>query len=1491
MPLNLGYFIIRKPRVSPINAISTLPPTDQGTFSLLTAFTIKYVGTATSALLSITGEKFLTLINETQNHSDNLEIAIIGKTIKSLVDEINTQHTNYQATLLTNDVDLCFLKGTTLTDINNADYTVMYNVETEYLIDVCNGGKLGNCSVSWKKNNFIYSNENSKWMIDTGYIYDAIDVAVDSLGVANIGFEGVQIKFFPAIDSASNDLSRKVFFNDVELVQSLDSPTAQIAFPAAPILKTGTLVLKINQVPKVENKDYQVGYGTSAEIKATIESPYYIPASNNILKVRINNDLIQEFIIPEGLKTAQEIANVVNQASVNFIAYSYRDLDKNKDYFSLITVRGTFYNQIRIEDGSINSVFGYTYLQASKGEGNGTISFLTYVPNEDVTPAMLTDTVQVSASSKATGNSFLGINLDNFELLENSNLKTKNIDYLLDTSGTVNFITKIVDEQLLSGVLKLDNSLFPPSYKIYDNGNLLVEETDYTVNPQGGWITLATSAFPSHIFSADYTSSDLGVILNEIILGNPAEIQGSVEGPYNIINATKIFILSVNNQADQIFTLPVGSGVITSEIVDLLNGSGQDFIAYNNNNKLFIKTKTSGPLSSILIKDGSANTILGFSNNQAVSGSGAKGGEQALSVINPPMKITGFTAPQDGNIIIIKNNDVTSRYKSGTIINIGNEYYQVANTSLETNANLIGSYIGPYTILKGSNDIFNFTVDDGSENTVTFTAGVNIPILDIVLKINEIYPNTSEVINLNGMEKIKLKASTKIKIGNGTANRTFGFEKDAEDTNLPDSYIKITSKFMITYVDPDMYTTINPIPLDICSFSKLEVPQNSNVIKFIGDVTSILKTDVLIKIDGLNFYKIKNSTLSDGVTEVTLDTKITSSIYPDTLIENTAYPVFKEGDNLLQTQYLPVLSETLILKKNETQILELEKDFTITDSGSIELIQPMLNGDNYTITYTAKRFIDNNTSVLATYTYYDYLVKGTNIKISFEADNPDDFYIHVLHASTFMSSFKKELTEKNQQIANSSSSGFPTGEIPVTKNEDSGSSSYQYNLGDIQDKINLSQAWYSYFDNRLNYFETERYWLSGYTVGAENGRVTQADVENSANIPPTRLFPIPDTRPEEQKVEPLRVPALDGLNKNDAGSSTHGWASSNMQTPLNSETSYINSEISKLNTLLGRSITNHTLSSSGSFNFISVETMSLYVETKNPGLQQRTVSVSFSPNQVVNPSPPPPTIYIPQSAYYIASQINSAVNSSFGYTVNPASVSGAHVVLTANSSGLVQCCYIVSDAPNVGFGTGSEAAIRSRSVLWTGGYSYSGGTVPGSFSVHLNIVSEDSQRNTEITEHNTQIIQLTGQMEEWLPPFDISFPLSKTEKDKAINFISITTTMTSISNSFDDLKSESNGHVFDSINSNTTLNNRITVLNLRKTDITTRVNGIISRDSEIISILTSESLFEPRYDWLIILTHRENGYYANEKIAINQEAKRQREAINNTNILNTMQNF
>jgi hypothetical protein len=81
MPVDLGYFIIKKPRVSPINAIATKPPSSQGTLVTYPAFSITYNGSAYLAIFTLTGSKVMTLIDENVNHPDNLNLEILGMTI------------------------------------------------------------------------------------------------------------------------------------------------------------------------------------------------------------------------------------------------------------------------------------------------------------------------------------------------------------------------------------------------------------------------------------------------------------------------------------------------------------------------------------------------------------------------------------------------------------------------------------------------------------------------------------------------------------------------------------------------------------------------------------------------------------------------------------------------------------------------------------------------------------------------------------------------------------------------------------------------------------------------------------------------------------------------------------------------------------------------------------------------------------------------------------------------------------------------------------------------------------------------------------------------------------------------------------------------------------------------------------------------------------------------------------------------------------------
>ncbi len=1494
MPMNLGFFFIRKPRVSQYNAVSTRPPTSQGTFILKNCFRVSYIGVgAYSALLSITGKKILTIVDETLNHVDNLNIEVIGRNITELVEEIN-KNSNYLAEIITNTPeDLCLLEGTIRTDINNVYHTVRYNREIEYLIDTHKEGKLGNCSVAYKEEGFIYSGENSRWMIDEGFIYDKTNVLVPTTGVVDLGNLGVKIKFFPSINLEDNDINRTVSFQNLQLVQSLDSPISETTFSAAPILVDNTLELKINQQVKQENVDYIVDYGTPAELRTINPSPYIFNSSNNIFRVRHNSFPIQEFVFPLGEVTAKQLADFVNTEANGYKAYAYLDTETKLEYFSIIADRGTFYHQIRIEEGSANPILGYTDMLSAKGESNGKLLFMTYVQSEDITPLERTSSLSVKAIETATDNPFLGVYTKTFSLKENNVDLIKGENFLVNDNGNIQLVENISEENLISGILTEDLTLFPDSYNVYDNGVKLESGVDYKINPQGGWITLSTSAFPGHVYTADYKHKSLGEIKGEVLLGTQAVIESTLKAPYSIPLNKYNLKISVNNGEVQSFNVPTGNGIVIEDVISTINATATGFEAYQSKlNVLSVRTLKYGPENSITILDGTLNEIVGFENFYSATGSGAKGGEQSLETKNRPMEIGGFTAPEGGNTIVIKNNDVTSRYRPGAMIKLLNDFYQIKESYVENRANIINTVAEPYTIIENSNNILKFTIDNNSETTVTFSSGKDITVDFLVEQINNILPNAAKVIFINGIKRIQFFGNTLVKIGNGTINRTLGLEANQVDTNVPDTFIVVNSPFKTVYVNPKMFTTIDEVIFKNESSEKLEAPQNVNEVVFKGNVSGRYQPNIILRLNNTFYYTVKSSLFDedDDETTVTLTSKTDIPIYKDTDVSFTDNPILLEGSNRLKTNFYPVLSEPFSIYKNDS-LLKFETDYEISDMGDIELVQGLLNGDRVYINYFGKRFIEANTSVVAKYSFFDFLRKGSNIKISYLADFPDNFYLNVIHASTLMNAFQKEASDKIQQTANSSSSGFPTGEIPVSTNAESGNGSFEYDIGDYDDKIVLTNTWYYFFDNRIKYFEEEKRLLKGFRIGAEDGRLTQSQIEDSANNPPTRLFPLPDTRPEEERSEPKKLPCLFGENKNDAGSDSHGWYSEHIFSKLNEELTKCNDEKTKLNQLLAKSISSGSTASTGNFDIYGSEQMQLYIERNSGGsLIQTNHTITFTEKFDTTSGggggcildSGPITTHRANTAAEIANAINSQVG------IGVASYSGGTVYLNANTS--VPCVFVVSDAPHVGFGNNADASIRSRSPWWTGGYTYNI-TVPGSYSVHLDITNQNSVRSNNNSKHTEQIQNLNGIMEEWLPPLDASFNPAKLERNNCQSWISSANSYSSQSTTFDNLKSFSNGQIFTSINNNSVLTDRISVINTRISLINSRVSQVNNRYTGIENDLQRESLFNQRYSWLMILTHRNNGYYADKKRAIDDQNKSLREAENSSAALDSMDTF
>jgi hypothetical protein len=1219
--------------------------------------------------------------------------------------------------------------------------------------------------------------------------------------------------------------------------------------------------LKINQEIAFEGINYKLDLGIKPIINSKKSSPYVFNSSNNILKIRWNSDNVQSFNFPLGLVSVKDLISIINSKSNNFIAQSFVD-SSGEEFLYLEGKKGTANHQLRIEDGSANEVFGFTDFESKKGSGFGEIVFLKRVEEENLSQNIETDSLVLSGFETSTENPFLGIDVDSVSISENDSFKKLNIDFIVDSSGNINLIKLVEEENLIKNIFKKDNDLYQPSFTLYKNGTPLVENLDYVVNPQGGWFNLEEGAFPGDTFTVDYINSVFGKINNEIIIGEPAILRGSLDGPFDLGVNSNEFIVYIDNGDEQKFTLPSLSSISANQVALIINETALNFKCLICNNKLELRTDSFGGKSNIRIGNGSANVFLGFSNNQSISGVGAEGGETALEVSNPPMDIISFSAPQFGNTIIIKNNNVADRYQVGSLIKLDNNYYQVDTVNIENKANIVSSVPGPFTIISDSNDIFTFQIDDEDEISVTFTEDTNVSVFDIVNQINSLRPLTAKVFSINGSNKIQIIGSQSVKIGFGSANRTLGFDDDDSDTNTPDTYIKISGEFKTTYAAPTIYTTVNAIDFLSLNSENLETPPGSSIIKVIGDITDKISSNKMLRISGLFYYKVISANLNDeGVTEITVNEKLDIPIFSDSSIDYSNMPIYEEDDVLLKTDNFIYLESPHIIKKNGS-ILQVDIDYGISENGEIELSDGVKYGDLITINYTARRFIDSDTQVKASYSYFDFIPLKTNLIYSFQAQNPDCFYINILHGSTILKRTVEEVSQNVQGSLSSGSTGFPTGEVPVTENDASGVTTFNYTLGAINDKINLSLKVYEFYDERTNFFEIERRSLNGWIVGAESGRVTSQQIINSATLqPPQRLFPTPDNRPFEERSKPLRVPALNGENKNDAGSANNGISPAYLLTDLNQEKNI-------LQNLLSISPTQVSLASTGNISGIRGETIIIYVEARSGNnLLQRTVSIQL-PTRTTSTFGGITTTTDP-SPSSVASAINSAINSAFSsITVTPATSDSSRVYLNASSANPTKCCLIIQDTPNLGFGVGNQASIRSRHTSYTAGSIYTDATVPGLYSSHISNLNQ-------INSNSLQITGLEGQMQEWLGSFEQSFIEAKNET------IRLNLSLNEV-NQFIEIKFGAG--IFNSIDSNSVLNDRIAKVNRR-------INEVTSRLQEISQSLSREGLYNARYSWLVYLADKSIGFYAARTREIDQQAKRSLDATDGLELLNSVNNL
>jgi len=115
------------------------------------------------------------------------------------------------------------------------------------------------------------------------------------------------------------------------------------------------------------------------------------------------------------------------------------------------------------------------------------------------------------------------------------------------------------------------------------------------------------------------------------------------------------FILNIDGGGDKTvtFAAPANRGAVVTQINAVSGLSGVASI--DGNNHLVITSSTTGGTSTIAVKAGTANAVLGYSDNTTFSGATTNGANGALgfdtaaantSKVYKPASVAGSTAPQ-----------------------------------------------------------------------------------------------------------------------------------------------------------------------------------------------------------------------------------------------------------------------------------------------------------------------------------------------------------------------------------------------------------------------------------------------------------------------------------------------------------------------------------------------------------------------------------------------------------------------------------------------------------------------------------------------------------------------------------------------------------------------------------------------------------------------------------------------------------------------------
>lgn len=471
----------------------------------------------------------------------------------------------------------------------------------------------------------------------------------------------------------------------------------------------------------------------------------------------------------------------------------------------------------------------------------------------------------------------------------------------------------------------------------------------------------------------------------------------------------------------------------------------------------------------------------------------AMGGEQNITVLNPPLQVATVTIVEGTTSVVIAA-DQTENFPEGFLLLVNSdELYQIGTVSYDPVANQTTVNLG--TTIAVANVIANGTqVQITTATPHGLVTGQSVTVVGVV-GVQGAVGGPFIVTVIDALDFV-LNGTIFTGAYGGGGIVTIGSQLfQSDQTNPPLLVASGPTPLVSTPSAPSYFVAeLNPY---------LQVARGVTTIVIPTNRTSFYETNTVVYITDAvgsftDFYLVTSSQYSATTNQTTVTLASSTQrqyVFGSQIVSYSVRPVYGQAPTVVHTSLAPLSSQPITVVRRVAgevgQILSSPTGYTIDDTGTVTYTTPLLPNEAFGIFYTGHTLVAAGVRLEASYTSTitptsENGLLGQVLNANYTIFSPDNFYYRV----ETMTNFKAEL---QQAIQAQAQSGSPSSG-PMTSNTgsqplyDQGRPSLWFPEGDYANQDIIARACLLFFNNAVNYLEDVLQAIDGRVVGDQSGR-------------------------------------------------------------------------------------------------------------------------------------------------------------------------------------------------------------------------------------------------------------------------------------------------------------------------------------------------------------------------------------------------------------------